>query len=204
MSQQLDIRMANVIQAAGVLLPPPPEGEPRELKDGSTSYIFYDFGNFYNPEYMREMACCFAARIADLQLHRKADFIFGPAYKGIGLAHLISVALWKNHGIIMDMCYNRKEAKGHGEDGVMVGFPVLPGMRALVLDDVLTAGTAKRESQEILDDCGAQTAVVLVGVDRSPEGVLEVLAEELGVEIVSVTTHERIKGYFDLPPYATF
>lgn len=204
MSDVLDIRMAQVIQAAGVLLPPPPEGEPRQLKDKSYSYLFYNFGNIYDPQHMWEVASCFASRIAELQLHKMADFIFGPAYKGIGLAHLISVALWTNHGVKMNVCYNRKEAKEHGEGGVMVGYPIKSGERGLVIDDVLTAGTAKRESQEILSECGAVLTVVLVGVDRSPEGVLVALAEELGVEIFSVTTHDRIKGRFVLPEYASY
>ena len=181
--------MAVAIQGAGVLLPIPPEGEPRELKDKSLSYFFYNFGNFFDPEYMWEMACCFASRIAELQLHKHVDFLYGPPYKGIGLVHLISVALLHNHGVNLPICYSRKEPKDHGEGGVMVGFPIEPGMRGLVIDDVVTAGIAKQESRVVIEDEGGILAGVIVGVDRTKEGVLKVLEESLGAPVYAVTTH---------------
>lgn len=204
MSIDLDRRMATVVQAAGVLLPIPPEGQPRPLKDESLSYFFYNFGELYWPEHMWEVASCFAARIAGLQLHKKVDFIYGPPYKGIGLAHLISVALLLNHGVHLPICYSRKEIKGHGEGGVMVGVPIEPGMRGLVIDDVVTSGLAKLESKEIIESQRGFLAAVLVGIDRTPDGVLDALRESLCAEVYSVTTHKALIVNFDVPDYATF
>jgi len=93
------------------------------------------------------------------------DVIFGPAYKGIPLAAVLSVAFYELYGESKDVAYNRKEAKDHGEGGRLVGAPVR-GRRVLVVDDVITAGTAIRESVEILREEGGLLAGVTVALDR--------------------------------------
>jgi orotate phosphoribosyltransferase len=95
--------------------------------------------------------------------------VFGPAYKGIPLAALTSAALWDHHRVDSAFAYNRKEAKAHGEGGSLVGAP-LRG-RVLIVDDVMTAGTAVRESLELVRQNGAQPAGVLIALDREERGV---------------------------------
>ena len=96
------------------------------------------------------------------------DVLFGPAYKGITLAAATSVALASQFNINVPYCFNRKEAKGHGEGGLLVGAP-LEG-RVLIIDDVITAGTAIREIMSVINQSDAEAAGVVIGVDRQERG----------------------------------
>merc|ERR1712060_772677 len=105
----------------------------------------------------------YAARIVRSQL--EYEVVFGPAYKGISLAAGVSAALFSEYGIDVGFAYNRKEAKDHGEGGNLVGADI-KGKRCLLIDDVISAGTAIRESKSILDAAGATLAGVIVALDR--------------------------------------
>lgn len=196
-------RMARAIEAADALTVHP-EGHPGKLKSGKESYIFYNFGDFYYPDDLWEVACCFADRIVELGLHEEVDFIFGPAYKGIGLAVAISLALWQRHEVRLPFCSDRKEEKKHGEGGKILNFQPTEGMRSLIIDDVLTMGDAKEDAKKILDALGVIVVAILVGVDRSDAGVIERLQQLFEARVLSVTTHEQLKDHFMLPDYATY
>ncbi len=99
--------------------------------------------------------------------------LFGPAYKGIPLVALTAAALAEHHDIDVPFCFNRKEAKDHGEGGLIVGAPMRG--RVLIVDDVITAGTAIRESVEIIRRAGGEPAGVLIALDRQEKGTGETL-----------------------------
>ncbi|HEX6929344.1 MAG TPA: orotate phosphoribosyltransferase, partial [Gammaproteobacteria bacterium] len=116
---------------------------------------------------------------------------FGPAYKGIPLATLTAAALADRHGRDVPYCFNRKEAKDHGEGGNLVGAP-LAG-RVLVIDDVITAGTAIRESVDIIRAHGASVAGVLIALDRQERGsgdlsAVQQVEQDFGLRIVSIAS----------------
>jgi orotate phosphoribosyltransferase len=163
-----------------------------ELKSGRLSPYFFDAGLFNSGHAAAKLGCCYASALTELDI--EFDMLFGPAYKGIGLVTLTAATLSERHDISYPFAYNRKEAKDHGEGGVSVGAP-LKG-RVLILDDVITAGTAIREVIEIIRAAGAEPAGVLVALDREEIGgrsrvsaVCE-LEESLGIPvrcIVSLT-----------------
>lgn len=117
--------------------------------------------------------------------------LFGPAYKGIPLATATAVALAQRHGRDVPWVFNRKEAKDHGEGGNLVGAP--PAGRVLIVDDVITAGTAVRESIGIIRAAGAEPCGVLLALDRQERGrgersAVQELEQELGLEVTSIIT----------------
>ena len=113
------------------------------LKSGRKCPFFFNAGNFKTGGQLARLGEYYAVAVAESKV--PYDVLFGPAYKGIPLVAATAVALAKHHGVEMPYCYNRKEAKDHGEGGVIVGGPLKGG--ALVLDDVITAGTAAREAR---------------------------------------------------------
>jgi len=191
--------MAGALQRGGVLMIAPRD-EPFILKSGRESWFFFNFGNLCDPEQLEIVAGCYVDKILELG-PQNFDFIFGPAYKGIPLAAVISLLLYTEHGIKLPFSYNRKEEKTHGETGLIVGYQPKLGDRALIIDDVVTTGGAKSGAKEILEPFGVIFAVVLVGVDRSQPGALEELEALLGAKIVAITTHEALKEYVDYPDY---
>lgn len=136
------------------------------LKSGRISPYFFNAGAFSSGQALAELGRCYAQRIVDSGL--QFDVLLGPAYKGIPLASATAIALADHHAIDVPFVYNRKEAKDHGEGGVLVGAP-LQG-RVLVIDDVITAGTAVREVIGIITDAGAELAGVAIGLDRQERG----------------------------------
>ena len=126
------------------------------LKSGRVSPYFFNAGLFCSGRAMAVVGRCYAQSIVDSGL--KFDILFGPAYKGIPLAAVTAAALAEKHDRDLAWAYNRKEAKEHGEGGVIIGAP-LAG-RVLILDDVITAGTAIREAVEIIRNAGRQTPQV--------------------------------------------
>ena len=139
------------------------------LKSGRTSPYFFNAGAFASGEALAILGRCYAECIVESGL--QLDVLLGPAYKGIPLASATAIALAEHHGRDVPFVYNRKEAKTHGEGGTMVGAP-LEG-RVLVIDDVITAGTAVREVIAMIEQAGAELAGVIIGLDRQERGAGE-------------------------------
>ena len=136
------------------------------LKSGRVSPYFFNAGAFDDGASLAVLGRCYAAAIAGSDI--AFDMLFGPAYKGIPLVATAAAALFAQHGRNLPFAYNRKEAKSHGEGGHIVGRP-LAG-RVLIIDDVITAGTAIRESIEIIRAAGAVPAGVALALDRQERG----------------------------------
>ncbi|HEX4618945.1 MAG TPA: orotate phosphoribosyltransferase [Steroidobacteraceae bacterium] len=136
------------------------------LKSGRDSPYFFNAGLFSDGEAAAVLGRCYAAAIVRSGL--EFDMIFGPAYKGIPLVTAAAIGLAAHHGLSVPYAYNRKEAKEHGEGGAVVGAP-LHG-RVLIVDDVITAGTAVRESLELIRDAGAEPVGVALALDREERG----------------------------------
>ena len=136
------------------------------LKSGRQSPYFFNAGAFASGEALTVMARAYAATVLRLRDEGVAfDALYGPAYKGIPLVAAVAVVLHAEHSLSLPWTFNRKEAKDHGEGGTLVGAP-LPGKRVLILDDVLTAGTAIRESLAVLRAAAAEPVAVVVALDR--------------------------------------
>lgn len=168
------------------------------LKSGRVSPYFFNAGAFATGAALAVLGRCYAQCIVDSGV--QFDVLLGPAYKGIPLASAAVVALAERHGRDVGFAYNRKEAKAHGEGGVLVGAP-LRG-RVLVIDDVITAGTAVREAINIIHDAGAELAGVAIGLDRQERGIGELSAvQELeqiqGVPVLSIITMGHIIAYLE-------
>ena len=166
------------------------------LKSGRKSPYFFNAGLFNTGTKLAFLARCYAAAIA--QANIEFDVLFGPAYKGIPLAATTAVALASDHAIDKPYCFNRKEAKDHGEGGTIVGS-ILAG-RVMVIDDVITAGTAIREAAEIISSNGAQLAGIAVAMDRQEKGTGELSAiqeieQQYQIKIVSIITLQDIITY---------
>ena len=137
------------------------------LKSGRVSPYFFNAGAFSTGAALAALGRCYAHCIVNSDV--QFDVLLGPAYKGIPLVAATTIALADHHGLDVPYAYNRKEAKTHGEGGVLVGTP-LQG-RVLVIDDVITAGTAVREVIKMIDEAGATLAGVVIGLDRQERGV---------------------------------
>jgi orotate phosphoribosyltransferase len=167
------------------------------LKSGRQSPYFFNAGLFNTGAALAFIGQCYAAAIQQAGL--EYDVIFGPAYKGIPLAAATSIALANNFACDKPYCFNRKEAKDHGEGGTIVGA-ALAG-RVLVVDDVITAGTAIREVMTIISQAKATAAGVLVALDREErgqQGELSAIGEirkEFGLPVVSIIALGQIIDY---------
>ena len=168
------------------------------LKSGRISPYFFNAGAFACGEALAALGRCYARRIVDSGV--QFDILLGPAYKGIPLATATAIALADNHDINVPFAYNRKEAKSHGEGGVLVGAP-LQG-RVLVIDDVITAGTAVREVIAMIEAAGARLAGVAVGLNRQERGegersAIQAVEEEYGVPVLSIIDMGHIIAYLE-------
>jgi orotate phosphoribosyltransferase len=157
------------------------------LKSGRVSPYFFNAGLFDTGAALAILGNAYADTAA--RIETGFDMLFGPAYKGIVLAAITAQALATQHGRDLPFAYNRKEAKDHGEGGVLVGAP-LRG-RVLIVDDVITAGTAIRESIELIRKHGAKPAGVLIALDREERGqgalsATQELAAELAVPCFAI------------------
>lgn len=137
------------------------------LKSGRISPYFFNAGLFQTGAALAQLGRFYAQAIMNSGI--EFDVLFGPAYKGIPIAAAAAIALADHHGVDKPWCFNRKEAKDHGEGGSLVGA-ALKGKRVLIIDDVITAGTAIREVMQILDEVGAEPAGVVVALDRQERG----------------------------------
>ncbi|MCA1798220.1 MAG: orotate phosphoribosyltransferase [Xanthomonadaceae bacterium] len=157
------------------------------LKSGRKSPYFFNAGLFNSGSALAELGRFYAQAIVDSGI--KFDVLFGPAYKGIPLAAVTAVALADGHGRDIPYAFNRKEAKDHGEGGTIVGAP-LAG-RVLIIDDVITAGTAIGEAVEIIRSQGGEPCGVVISLDREERGsgalsAVQDVRERHGIEVVAV------------------
>jgi orotate phosphoribosyltransferase len=168
------------------------------LKSGRISPYFFNAGLFNSGYALAELGSCYAQSIIDENINY--DVLFGPAYKGIPLVAAIAYALSVNHGIDKPYAFNRKEAKDHGEGGLIVGAE-LDG-NVLIVDDVITAGTAIREAVDIIQAEGATTSAVLIALDRQEKGKSELSAiqevnRDYGIDVFSIITMADLIDYLE-------
>lgn len=169
------------------------------LKSGRISPYFFNAGHLYHGKALSILAKCYAQAIVDNGL--ETDVIFGPAYKGISLAALTAAALYDEHGLDIPFAYNRKEKKDHGEGGQLVGAS-LKGKRVLVVDDVITAGTAIREVTTLLDAEGATLSGVLIGLNRQEKGnsdlsAIQEVERDFSVQVSSIICLDDIVQFLE-------
>ena len=166
------------------------------LKSGRVSPYFFNAGLFDSGAALALLGRAYA----DAAMHAaiRFDMLFGPAYKGIVLAAITAAALAGQHGRDVPFAYNRKEAKDHGEGGTLVGAP-LRG-RVLIVDDVITAGTAIRESLALIRAHGAEPAGVLIALDREERGqgalsATQELEAEFGIPAIAIARLSDLRAY---------
>ena len=168
------------------------------LKSGRISPYFFNAGLFNSGYALAELGSCYAQSIIENDINY--DMLFGPAYKGIPLVAAIAYALSVNHDIDKPYAFNRKEAKDHGEGGLIVGAEL--NGKVLIVDDVITAGTAIREAVDIIQAEGAKTSAVLIALDRQEKGKGELSAiqevnRDYGIEVFSIITMADLIDYLE-------
>jgi orotate phosphoribosyltransferase len=166
------------------------------LKSGRISPYFFNAGQFQSGAALAELGRFYAAALADSGA--EYDMLFGPAYKGIPLVSTTAIALADHHGRDVPYCFNRKEAKSHGEGGVLVGAP-LRG-RVVIVDDVITAGTAVREVLSIIAQAAAIPAAILIGLNRQERGqsdlsAIQELQQATGVPVISIINLGHVMAF---------
>lgn len=157
------------------------------LKSGRRSPYFFNSGLFNTGYAAAKLGRAYAAAIADAGI--ECDMLFGPAYKGIPLVALAAAALAEHFGDDLPFCFNRKEAKTHGEGGAIIGAPIEG--KVLILDDVITAGTAIREAVDIIETAGGTPAGILIALDRQERGAdalsaVQEVEQQLSVPVASI------------------
>lgn len=158
------------------------------LKSGRMSPYFFNAGLFSSGYAAAKLGRYYASAIAASKI--EFDMLFGPAYKGIPLVALAAAALAEHHDVDVPYSFNRKEAKAHGEGGSIVGAPL--NGRVLIVDDVITAGTAAREAHRIITSAGAEVAGLVISLDRGEIGndtnlsAVQGLERELGIRVISI------------------
>ena len=163
------------------------------LKSGRTSPYFFNAGLFNTGSALAQLGRFYAAAIVDSGI--SFDVLFGPAYKGIPLAATTAVALAEHHDRDMPWCFNRKEAKTHGEGGSLVGSPLEGDI--LIIDDVITAGTAIREVMQIIQAQGAKAAGVMIALNRQERGngelsAIQEVERDFGIPVISIVSLNQV------------
>lgn len=177
------------------------------LKSGRVSPYFFNAGLFSTGAALHKLGKAYAASIMKSELavssrEVKFDVIFGPAYKGISLGAVVSASLYCDYGIDVGFSYNRKEAKDHGEGGILVGAS-MENKKVLVIDDVISAGTAIRESHSILRNIeGCQPVGVSIALDRAekrsledPISAVQAVARDLGIPVISIVSLNQLLSF---------
>lgn len=170
-----------------------------KLKSGRLSPYFFNMGNFKTGADMASVADCYAKTILESKL--EFDVIFGPAYKGIPLCASVAASLAR-HGHNVEFAYNRKEAKDHGEGGCIVGSS-LKDKRVLVIDDVITAGTATRESVSIIEAEGGKVIGLIIALNRQEKGndcdisAVQQIEKDYGFPVVSICDLNCLVNYLN-------
>ncbi|QKF50668.1 orotate phosphoribosyltransferase [Pseudomonas graminis] len=163
------------------------------LKSGRTSPYFFNAGLFNSGSALAQLGKFYAAAVVESGI--SFDVLFGPAYKGIPLAAATAVALAEHHGLDLPWCFNRKEAKAHGEGGSLVGAPLSGNV--LIIDDVITAGTAIREVMQIIQAQSANAAGVLIALNRQERGngelsAIQEVERDFGIPVVSIVSLNQV------------
>jgi len=171
------------------------------LKSGRKSPYFFNAGLFNTGRDLALLGRFYAQALVDSGID--FDLVFGPAYKGIPIATTTVVALADHHDRDVPYCFNRKEAKDHGEGGTLVGSP-LQG-KIMLVDDVITAGTAIRESMEIIAANQASLAGVLISLDRQERGrgaisAIQEVEQDYGCKVISIITLKELISYLEEKP----
>lgn len=166
------------------------------LKSGRESPYFFNAGALHSGKALGVLGQAYAATIVASGI--PFDVLFGPAYKGIPLAAVTAASLYRDHGLDVLYAFNRKEPKAHGEGGSIVGAP-LAG-RVLIVDDVITAGTAIRESLEIIRGQGAEPAGVVIALDREERGqgersAVQEVEQDHGLPVASIVGLSELIAY---------
>jgi orotate phosphoribosyltransferase len=171
------------------------------LKSGRTSPYFFNAGRFDSGAALLGLGRAYRATAEHAGLD--FDMLFGPAYKGIPLATALALAFAADGSRDVPVAFNRKEIKGHGEGGLLIGAP-LHG-RVLIVDDVITAGTAIREALAIISSAGATTSGILLALDRQERGrgalsAVQEIEREFAVPVVAVARLDELLEYADQCP----
>ncbi|MEZ5446319.1 MAG: orotate phosphoribosyltransferase [Gammaproteobacteria bacterium] len=171
------------------------------LKSGRKSPYFFNAGLFNSGASLGRLGEYYARAIVESGIAH--DMLFGPAYKGIPLATAAAIALARQFGRDVPYCFNRKEAKDHGEGGMTVGSP-LSG-RVLIIDDVISAGTSVNESVEIIRSAGAMPAGVVIALDRQERGsgplsAVQEVRQRHGIDVASVIKLETLLEFLKARP----
>ena len=166
------------------------------LKSGRKSPYFFNSGLFNTGEKLSFLASCYADAIVGAGVNY--DVLFGPAYKGIPLATATAMALANEHKVNKPYCFNRKERKAHGEGGAIVGAELSGDV--LIVDDVITAGTAVREAAEIINSNGARLNGIAVAMDRQEKGIgslsaIQEIEKLYQIKVVSIISLKDIVAY---------
>ena len=167
------------------------------LKSGRKSPYFFNAGLFNTGRDLARLGRFYASALTDSKI--EFDVLFGPAYKGIPIATTTAVALADHHDIDMPYCFNRKEKKDHGEGGTLVGSEL--NGRIMLVDDVITAGTAIRESMEIIQAHGADLSGVLIALDRQEKGKAQLSAiqeveRDFNTQVISIVTLKDLSAIY--------
>ena len=166
------------------------------LKSGRISPYFFNAGLFNRGDDLAKLGRFYADALTDASV--KFDVLFGPAYKGIPIATTTAVALADHHSLDVPYCFNRKEAKTHGEGGNLVGSP-LEG-KVMLVDDVITAGTAIRESMTLIEQQQASLSGVLIALDRQERGngelsAIQEVERDFGTQVISIVSLADVVAY---------
>lgn len=170
------------------------------LKSGRASPYFINLGVLGDGESIARLGEFYASALVSYGLAEKTDILFGPSYKGIPIAVSTAIALAKNHGVPMRFAFNRKEAKGHGEGGLIIGSPLKDGDRVGLLDDVMTTGKTKEETLDTIRSAAkVEVSYVLIAVDRMERGETDLQATEefsqkYGIPVRSIANIREIAG----------
>lgn len=166
------------------------------LKSGRSSPYFFNAGLFNSGSALAQLGRFYAAAIVESGI--AFDVLFGPAYKGIPLAAATAVQLAEQHQLDVPWCFNRKEAKAHGEGGSLVGSPLAGNV--LIIDDVITAGTAIREVMQIIQGQQATAAGVLIALNRQERGngelsAIQEVERDFKIPVVSIVSLNQVLEY---------
>jgi orotate phosphoribosyltransferase len=166
------------------------------LKSGRVSPYFFNAGLFNTGAALARLGRFYAQAIVDSGI--KFDVLYGPAYKGIPLAAVTAAALYDQHRIDVPYAFNRKEAKSHGEGGSIVGHPLQGNI--LIIDDVITAGTAIRESMDIIAAEGARPVGVVIALDRQERGkgersAIQEVESDYGMSVAAIVRLQELVDF---------